>query len=309
MTACKNNDKIITNKKNDKMQKENFDILNEKRTMICAHRGAWGGNVPCNSLTAFDIAILQGADMVELDVTASEDGELFVFHPGTEPRQLARPDLNIQHLPASEIKKLRCVNYDGTETAEAIPLLDDAFEHLKGRCYINVDKFRHNPEQIMKKIRQHGIEDQILVKAAPNPDMISLMSEAAPEISFLAIINDRHDPHEVHETLSKALHGYVGLELVFSDDTSELVSPDFIDRLHKDHKLAWGNSILFDYRKILAGDHTDDTALRGDPELGWGWFVDKGFDIIQTDWPRELSLYLDQRCVFLQPNPTHKKVM
>ncbi|MBQ8212695.1 MAG: glycerophosphodiester phosphodiesterase, partial [Clostridia bacterium] len=39
---------------------------------------------------------------------------------------------------------------------------------------------------------------------------------------------------------------------------------------------------------------SDDTALRGDPDLGWGWFLKHGFDIIQTDWPREVSLYLQK---------------
>ena len=271
-----------------------FDILNEKKVLICAHRGVWGGNIPCNTLTAFDIAITQGADMVELDVTASADGELFVFHPGTEPRQLCRPDLNIQKLPASEVKKLRYVNFDGAETVEPIPLLDDAFEHLKGRCYINVDKFRHNPAEIMKKIRQHGIEEQIIVKAAPHREMVDLMSTVAPEIRFLAIINDQHDPIAVHEELKENLAGYVGLELVFKDDSSPLVDPAFIERLHRDGKIAWGNSILFNCRTLLAGCHSDDTALRGDPDLGWGWFVKHGFDIIQTDWSREVSLYLQK---------------
>ena len=87
---------------------------------------------------------------------------------------------------------------------------------------------------------------------------------------------------------------YVGLELVFVKDTSPLASDDFIELLHKDGKLAWGNSIVFDCKEVLADDHTDDVAMSGDSDRGWGWFVKKGFDIIQTDWTRELSLYL--RC-------------
>ncbi len=47
-----------------------------------------------------------------------------------------------------------------------------------------------------------------------------------------------------------------------------------------------------DVRAVIAARHTDDTAMRGDPEYGWGWLVDRGFDIIQTDWPFQLNQFL-----------------
>lgn len=270
-----------------------FDLLNENRTIVCAHRGVWGGNIPCNTVTAFDIAILQGADMIELDITASADGEMFVFHPGMEKRMLGLPYVDIRTLPADQVKKLRYVNLDGAETEEAIPLLDDVLEHLKGKCYINVDKFGHYPAQIMQKIQSHNIKDQIVVKSAPRDEVLRTMREIAPDIHYLAIISDRYDPWETHELLMRQSIGYVGLEVVFEEDSSPLVGDGFIERLHRDGKLLWGNSILFNYRHRLAGEHSDDTALRGDPDKGWGWFVKKKFDIIQTDWARELCIYLD----------------
>ena len=52
--------------------------------MIAAHRGTAGGNIPCNTLTAYEIALRDGADIIELDVAKSLDGKLFCFHPGME---------------------------------------------------------------------------------------------------------------------------------------------------------------------------------------------------------------------------------
>ena len=46
----------------------------EKGTLLAAHRGVAGGNIPCNSAQAFEIALLQGAAIVELDVERSQDG-------------------------------------------------------------------------------------------------------------------------------------------------------------------------------------------------------------------------------------------
>ncbi|MGZ6693817.1 MAG: glycerophosphodiester phosphodiesterase family protein [Solirubrobacteraceae bacterium] len=52
--------------------------------MVIAHRGAWGPAAPSapaeNTLEAFEAAIALGADMIELDVRRTRDGQLVVFH-------------------------------------------------------------------------------------------------------------------------------------------------------------------------------------------------------------------------------------
>ncbi|MGN1410573.1 MAG: glycerophosphodiester phosphodiesterase family protein, partial [Eubacteriales bacterium] len=102
-----------------------FDIRETAREKIilCAHRGIWGGNIPCNNLTAYDIAIREGADMVEIDVTRCADGELFIFHPGMERHQLNR-DVHIEKMNSDEVRELRLCNYDGAETEIGLSTLD-----------------------------------------------------------------------------------------------------------------------------------------------------------------------------------------
>lgn len=270
-----------------------FDLIElaKKQIIICAHRGVWGGNIPCNTIPAYDIAIRHGADMIELDVTASADDELFVFHPGMEERQLNLRDVDIRKLPASEIKKLRYTNYDGNVTEEPIYLFDDVLEHLKGKCFINVDKFGDNPARIIEKIKRHDMAEQIVLKSNAKKEVLDMIEAYAPDLQYLAIVSGKP---EVHEMLMQRRLNYVGLEVVFAEDSSPLVSEEFRNRLHADGKLLWGNGILFHYQRKLAAQHSDDTALKGDPALGWGYFAKHGFDIIQTDWPLALSLYLEQ---------------
>ncbi|MBQ4108778.1 MAG: glycerophosphodiester phosphodiesterase, partial [Clostridia bacterium] len=55
------------------------------RPFLAAHRGVCGANVPCNSMAAFKIALSQGADVVEIDVSKTKDGKFYVFHPWMEP--------------------------------------------------------------------------------------------------------------------------------------------------------------------------------------------------------------------------------
>ena len=270
-----------------------FNIIEfaKKQLIICSHRGAWGGNIPCNSITAFDIALRHGADMVELDVTAGADGELFVFHPGQEERQLNLKNTDIRRMTADEIRRLRYANLDGKETPEPIHTFDEVLDYLKGKCYINVDKFSDNPAAIMKAIERHGMKEQIIVKSEVNEGLISLIEDYAPDLQYIGIIKDGPERHEM---LMKRKLNYVGLEVVFRQNDSPIVSEEFMEKVHRDGKLLWGNAIVFNYRNPLAADHGDDVALREDPHRGWGYFAEKGFDIIQTDWPLALSLYLQE---------------
>ena len=271
----------------------NFDIraLAKEKMIICAHRGAWTGNIPCNSIPAYDIALAQGADMIETDVTASSDGELFIFHPEQEKRQLGL-DIDIRKMPASEVKKLPMVTLDGTPTEHTLLTLDELLEHLKGKCYINVDKFGDNPELIVKKIKKHNMTEQIIVKSSPKEKDLDVMETLAPELQYLAVIGNYN--RDYHAELMQRKMNYVGLEVVFADDSAYIASDELIERVHSDGRLMWGNSILYNYKKLLAGEHSDDTALTRDMDLGWGYYPKKKFDIIQTDWPLALSLYLER---------------
>ena len=67
-----------------------FDLKKDasERIIIAAHRGECGGNIPCNTITAYEIAVSHGADMIEVDVNRSADDTLWILHPKMEQRHL-----------------------------------------------------------------------------------------------------------------------------------------------------------------------------------------------------------------------------
>ena len=262
----------------------------KENIIIVAHRGVTGGNIPCNTMAAYEIALKQGADMIEVDVSCSADGKLFLFHPMMELSHLGKP-LLLSALPYSLIKKLHYVNYDRAQTQFKIADFDEFLEQFKGRCYINIDKFWSNPEKIYKAIKRHGMTDQMLVKSKLTKDsrVLDMLENLAPEIAFMPIVNDTYAQHE---QLKKRNINYVGVECCFKKDTAEVASEEFIEKMHRDDILVWANSILFSYKVQLAGGHSDDTSLTEDEGKGWGWLADRGFDMIQTDWPGMLIDYL-----------------
>ncbi len=260
----------------------------KENIIVVAHRGVSGGNIPCNTLTACEIALKQGADMLEVDISCSLDGKLFLFHPLKEMAHLGKP-LLLGTLPYSLIKKLHYSNFDNTATQFSIADFDDFLEQFKDRCFINIDKFWSNPEKIYEAVKRHKMEDQILVKSQLSKKVTDLMEQMAPELPFMPIVKEAHP---AHEDLMKKNINYVGVEVLFKKDSSPLASEDFIEKMHRDNILVWINSIIFDHRVQLSGGHSDDTALTVSQDYGWGWLADRGFDVIQTDWTGMLVDYL-----------------
>lgn len=270
------------------------DICKDK-IVITAHRGTSGGNIPCNTMAAYEIAYRQGADMLEIDLNMSADRHLIIFHPGMEPCHLGFSG-SVRRCTLTQIQDmLRYLNYDRTQTEWTLCTFDDVLEEFKDKCYINVDKFWDYPEEIAKAIKHHNMMDQIVVKTGPSEKVFDILEQVAPEIMFLPIYNGKdNEVKTTHEELKKRSINYIGAELVFDNEDCYVGSPEFRNILHREDRIVWGNAILYDYRVPLAAGHSDDISLTKDPDLGWGWLADNEFDIIQTDWVLAMRQYLDE---------------
>lgn len=269
----------------------NFNLREaaEKKLLLVAHRGVWGGNIPCNTLVAYETALREGADMIEIDIDRTADGKLIVFHPGMEVPLLGFSE-RLKRLPWEFVKQLRYINIDNVPTQYGISTFDEVLERFKGRCYINVDKFWTYPREISDAIRAHGMQDQILVKAPPKNDLLDIVENFCADMPYMAIIDDAS---QLDAVKNRNIH-FVGSEVLFAEDSSPLASRDFIDACHARGELVWCNSIVYNYRSVLAGGHSDDRAAEGDLEGSWGWIADRGFDLIQTDWVLSAHTFLKE---------------
>ena len=263
----------------------------KKNILVVAHRGVFGGNIPCNTIASYEIALKQGADMIETDVNVTSDGKLICFHPGMESAHLAKK-VELPKMSWEEVSKLRYANIDNVPTQFGIEKFDDFLETFKGRCFINVDKFWDAPKEIYRAIKRHEMLDQIVVKAPPTEAVLNVLEEIAPDMAYMPVVKTRFDEHE--QIMRKNIN-YVGIEALFYTDDDPIVSDDFIESVHKTGKLMWANSIIYDCQKQIAAGHSDDIALTVSEDKGWGWLADKRFDLIQTDWPMMLINYLKSR--------------
>ena len=274
----------------------NFDktiFENRKSDMpfLVSHRGVNCANVPCNTMLAFKIAVNQGADVVELDVSKSKDGEFFVFHPGTE-KVFLKCGKTIPEMTADEVKGLRLLNLDEVPTHYGIPALEEVLLFLKDKVYINVDKFWTDIEGITAVIRKCGVEKQVIVKTPVEEKYFKAVEKFAPDLMFMPLTHDR-------DTVTEIMRGrkinYIGVEALFGDLSDEVATAEYIQKMHAKGLLVWANSIVYDENEIISAGFTDDISLELGGDRGWGELAGRGFDFIQTDWLYAVKCYLTER--------------
>lgn len=70
---------------------------------------------------------------------------------------------------------------------------------------------------------------------------------------------------------------------------------DLLGIMHNNGKVLWVNALTLNDTTKLSGGHDDDTAILKNMEEGWGWLLDKKFDMIQTDWPLLFRNFMNRR--------------
>lgn len=259
--------------------------------LVCAHRGVSSADIPCNTMSAFKAALESGADIIELDVSKSRDGKFYVFHPGMEKAHLGIP-ARLSALPSKVIKRLRFLNQDNVPTVCEINTLEEVLTFLKGKCYINIDKFWTDIPGISEIIRKTGVEKQVIVKTDTTEKYLKQVAEYAPDFMFMPIVSKKD---EVTERLILDGVNCIGAEVLFKLESDDVCSDEYINAMHEKGMIVWVNSIVYNHRAVLSAGHTDNIAVTGEKDRGWGWLIDKKFDIIQTDWCLMLKKYIEDR--------------
>ena len=103
-----------------------FDRLQQHPdTLVLAHRGFSEGGVE-NTLSGLDAAAEAGADLVEMDVMQTADGEFVAMHDASLSRLTGRPDM-VKDLTLDEITALTVTDQYGH--SDLIPSFSDYVQH------------------------------------------------------------------------------------------------------------------------------------------------------------------------------------
>lgn len=138
-----------------------------KRPLVVAHRGA-SGVAPENTMAAFERAVEMGADMIELDVHATKDGQIVVIHDAVLNRTTTgNARGSVVWFTLDELNTLDAGSWKGTEFAgEKIPTLQEVLSAFKGRTKVLIEiKAKNIEDKIVEIIRETGTEDDVVIQS------------------------------------------------------------------------------------------------------------------------------------------------
>ncbi|AEH89306.1 glycerophosphodiester phosphodiesterase family protein [Mesorhizobium opportunistum] len=288
---------------------DRFEHANQWRDhiMVAAHRA---GSMQAgktlyaeNSLAAVEGSIAMGAEIVEVDIRRSKDGEFVVMHDSWLDRTTTCKGEVVKYTLA-ELRTCRLV-IEGTRavTNETVSTLREMLMATRDRILINLDNKLEVGDLpgMIAVARDLGMADQVIVKENLwNQGRITAAKAAMAAVGgvqFMPIIADDavHDAGFA-ETVDHAFAPRA-IELINwragAETLTETGGPLFSTRMRaaavRGNWHIWADTYAIAGKPggFLAGGRGDELAVQASlPREAWGFWADRGATIIQTDEPK-----------------------
>lgn len=259
-----------------------------KEVLVVSHRGDWR-NAPENSLPAFRNCIEMGVDMIEIDLKMTKDGHLILMHDKTIDRTTDGKGLPSDYT-LEEIRKFHLKNGLGRITPHVIPTLEEVLNLCKGKILINIDKGYDYFKEAYALTEKTGTTQQVVIKSGyPLSKVRAENGDVLNKVIYMPIVSlDKPDAGQMIDeylTISP-----VAIECCFQQVTPEVLR--LLQKIKASGTKIWINSL---WPSLNAG-HDDDRAVEEkQPDESWGWLINQGATLIQTDRPRKLLEYLKEK--------------
>ncbi len=271
-------------------------LLSDDRNyvFVAMHRGDWR-NFPENSKGAILSSIQLGADIVELDVHMTKDGRFVLNHDKTIDRTTTGKGM-VHDLTLAEIKQFKMRDKNGNPTDYDVLTLEEALELTRGKILVNIDKFTKHPKEILDAVAAVGALKEVLVKSTHEPDDARRFFGAywkdveSGEILYMPVIQFCWKKHKkaahdlplwlAEEPRKASMYEICADKPEYAGAFADVIKAKGAPRL-------WINTMW----DSLSAGHGDERALL-DPDANWGWVLEQGASMIQTDYAAELLVYL-----------------
>jgi glycerophosphoryl diester phosphodiesterase len=152
---------------------------------VIAHRGA-SAYAPENTLAAFELAVEQSADAIELDAKLSSDEQVMVIHDQTVDRTTPHSG-RVRDYSAALLNAMDAdTHFDAAYSGETIPTLAQVFERVGQRIFINVELTNYAspgdalPKRVAEVVRRYQMQSRVLFSSF-NPLALLRIGRCLPE--------------------------------------------------------------------------------------------------------------------------------
>ena len=262
---------------------------------VAAHRADYVF-APENSIQALKNAIYFGADLIETDVRLTKDGHVVMMHDYTVDR-MTNGTGRVSDLTLDEIKKLQLKTNWGGSTNFQVPTLEEFIQIAKGKVCLYLDKAGYDlPEheeghlvkELLKILEKHDVlEETIFVLNWPYEKAKRIFGDALEKVIYCPVIEDKISNLEayVDEYINKLSPVAFQFRFKSLDTTTYQLLPKVLKSGSKAFVAAtWDEHTAY---------HSDQISIFTRPSEGWGWLIEQGFRILETNYARDLIQYLD----------------
>ena len=244
---------------------------------IIAHRGA-SYDAPENTLAAIEIAIIQGADVVEIDVRETKDLVPILMHDPTLGR--TTNDINNRGVHLVDLNYIKALDagswFSSDYIGEEVPTLAEVFELVDGRVKLYIELKSSSQtltDNVINLIEEYNMVDKVKIMSFNNIQLRNIKN-SNPDIQTIFLI------------------------VTFYGDINGLLNSDYIDHVAFESKLISNNphyvqSFQQSYKKIYVWTVNSEEKIRA--------MVESDVDGIITDRPilaREVAYSKNKQSVF-----------
>lgn len=265
----------------------------EKKALIAVHRGSWGGNIIENTTPSCRLALDMGGDMFEVDLISSTDGVIYAYHDGSEKRNLNHED-NIKTMSSETINSLTYKNCIGLDSNVKVETFESILKNFTNGELFNIDRAWDILPQVSNILKNYPNSiKQILIKTPVKDEYLKFLDSCEQKFMYMPIVYNMED---VKKVLSYNNINTVGMEIIAKTKDDSLFKDENIKYIKSQGLFIWINAINLSGlpSEYLFGGLDDDTALTESEDKAWGKILEKGADILQTDWPLQCSRYRDK---------------
>lgn len=267
--------------------RSHLENANDSMVLVIVHRGDWK-HAPENSLKAIENCIAMGADMVEVDLKKTKDNQLVLMHDDRLDRTTNGKGL-VADWTLDSLRTLQLKDAHGDLSAYTIPTLAEAMQTAKDKILINLDKGYDYFDLAYDILKETETLDQVIIKGGVTVAQLKQDYGARlEEIYYMPVIRLNDAAAETMIEDFQEHYGPVAFEFVFNTMDSPVL--DRFNELRQAGSRVWVNSL---WASLNAG-HDDNKAV-ADPNGIYGWYIDRGVNMIQTDQPVLLIDYLQGR--------------
>ena len=244
-----------------------FYATGQPKRIVIAHRGDHT-EAPENTLKAYENAIANQVDYVEVDLRTTKDGNLVVMHDATVDR-MTNGKGNVSELTLAELLQLEVTDKQNPSFGiYKIPQFEEVLDLCKNKVGIYLDFKEADPKQVWALVKKKKMERAVVVYIN-HEDQFKKWKAVAP---YLPLMVSLPDSITTVENLAKFIRK---VDPDILDGGLENYTPEMVRYVVKKKKEVW-----LDFQQPNEGP------------LHWKMGVQLGIQGFQTDKPKELKKWL-----------------